>query len=573
MNRPRPSILQLFDPLSTRDAHSPDSDKENSFPDSDFFPQTHAQHTIPVRLTRRLVEVGDVTVDIEGDDKDGDEEDEEDENDTIGLYPPPSPRTPLGDVTFDRERTPMRCKTYRRKAKAGEMAVSNLAPDNYPFASVMNAVNASGATFSGSRATPSVVICPPEETYPSPNSDTDTLSTSLATLSLATPTGSLIADTTMAFPTPSEASTSFLIPVAQAPPASIASFNLDQSSSDLQTSFALHMNVNSDESFDLLNDQISFLGQSDEESFDMGRELGSISEQEEIDETGESLESLTKSKARPEPCLDAPSVDDTAPKSPSDSPPRPASPLVDLSVESLSTAHQHLCESSAIPTQPSSTPSLPPVVFVAPPARHHSPIPVLSTSLTEPPTLVPALKIVKRKRPGPTTVPKVAIVETAPLDSVGLPDPPAPSKCAAARIASPTIPVGRYVMEGPGPWRVPISSSDKEKVAATANHHKPVPGTALSGPRRVPLPTQAPIPSPVPVPAPAPVPTPVSVPAPAKGQAAQTVGALKRPLRVVPPNGSASGLPRAVSASRLPMPKSKIPPPTAGMGLPRRRVT
>jgi hypothetical protein len=43
-------------------------------------------------------------------------------------------------------------------------------------------------------------------------------------------------------------------------------------------------------------------------------------------------------------------------------------------------------------------------------------------------------------------------------------------------------------------------------------------------------------------------------------------------LRAVPPNGSASGLPRAVGASRLPMLKSKIPPPSAGTGLPRRKV-
>ncbi|KAJ7651695.1 hypothetical protein DFH06DRAFT_551407 [Mycena polygramma] len=546
MNRPRASILQLFDPLSARDAHSPDSDKENSFPDSDFFPQTYVQHASPVRLTRRLVEVGDVTVDNGGDEDGGEEEEEEveaDENDTIGLPPPASsPRTPLADVTFDRERTPMRSKMYRRKAAAGELASSQPAPEDYAFASVINAVNASGATF-GAQANPSVVVCPPEETEYSPASDT----TSVATLSLATPTGSLIADTTMAFPTPSEASTSFLAPAIQPAPVSMTSFNLDCSSADLQSSFALHMKMNSDESFDLLNDRISFLEQSDEESFDMGKELVSIVEQEE-----------TSATIGPEPSLAVPSAD-TTPPSPRGTPPRSESPLVECSQDSLPIVHQDLCAPSAISNQ-LSMPSLPPV-FVAPPATQCSPIPVLSTSLPEPPALIPALKIVKRKRPD-TAVPTVA-VETS-LDQTG---PPALDNCVVAPKASSTVPSkGRYVMEGPGPWRVPIAGSDKdkEKVGLVANHHKPVPATA-SGPRRVPLPTEAAAPVPAPVAAPAPALAPTKAPS----QVAQTTRALKRPLRVVAPNGSTSGLPRAVSASRLPMPKSKIPPPS---GLPRRRV-
>ncbi|KAJ7017479.1 hypothetical protein C8F04DRAFT_1279344 [Mycena alexandri] len=74
----------------------------------------------------------------------------------------------------------------------------------------------------------------------------------------------------MAFPTPSEASPLLLLPIMPPPiveSASTTSFNFDRSSADLQTSFALHMNMNSDDtSFDLLNDRISFLGLEVEET-------------------------------------------------------------------------------------------------------------------------------------------------------------------------------------------------------------------------------------------------------------------------------------------------------------------
>jgi hypothetical protein len=282
MNRPRPSVLQLFDPLSTRDVHSPDSDKENSLPD-DFFLQIHVKHPSPVRLTRRLVEVGDITVDDRADHSDSDGEggdEEEDEDDTIGPYPAPTPRTPLGEVTFDREVTPMRSKMYRRKANISPRVTSNPAPDDYAFASVINAVNASAF-----HAPPSVVISSPDESPSSSNGDSDILSTSIATLSLATPTGSLIADTTLAFPTPSEASTS-LLPIAQ-PPSSMTSCSEDYSSTDPHSSFALHMDTNPAEtSFDLLNDKISFLGHSDEESYYMEGGLVSILEEEDVTEAG-----------------------------------------------------------------------------------------------------------------------------------------------------------------------------------------------------------------------------------------------------------------------------------------------
>ncbi|KAJ6504367.1 hypothetical protein DFH09DRAFT_1289419 [Mycena vulgaris] len=547
MNRPRPSVLQLFDPLSTRDAHSPESDKENSLPDSDFFPhwQTHVKHLSPVRLTRRLVEVGDVTVDLDGvgdgdglQDGDGAEEDEDDENDTIGLPAPATPRTPLGDVTFDRERTPMRSKMYRRKPNVSPV-VPNPARDDCAFASVVDTTNASDATLDSNGA-PSVVIFSPDDSPSSSNGDA--LSTFLATPALVTPTGSLIADTTLAFPTPSEASTSLIVPNSQPSPLPSASFNPDRSSADLHSSFAWHMDMNSAESsFDLLNDKISFLGHSDEDSYYVEGGLGPVSEQE--DSNGSDAGSNTHAElgrvAAPDNSLS-----------------RSGSPLLhllEIPQEPINTADQHRPASPAIPLEPSTIPSVAPV-FVAPPTRQISPIP---TSLPEPPTLVPALKIVKRKAtPGSET----AVGTQSPADGAQSPEP-VPSR--ATRIASSSIPsVARSVTEGQGPWRVPISNSDKEKIAATARYHKPIPGTTVAGPRRVPV-VQAPAPA---------------QPAAKPSQVAQLTG-LKRPLRLIPPNGSTSGLPRAVggtssgSGSRLPMPKSRIA--TAGgtgIGLPRRRV-
>ncbi|KAJ7170130.1 hypothetical protein C8R46DRAFT_1217726 [Mycena filopes] len=282
MNRPRPSVLALFDPLTARDAHSPDSDKENTLPDSDFFAQTHVQYYSPVRLTRRLVEVGDVTVEV-GEDADEEEDEHAHEHD---------------------------------------------------------------ATFS---EPPSVVVCPPE--------DTDT--TIRAPLAIPKASGlychPLPRDPDgqphrrYDYGVPPHSIRGIALAASKSPPSSVFRFDPsdddavvrvdDRSSADLQTSFALHMNMNSDDtSFDLLTDRISFRGYADEESFDMGERLGAISEQE----------------------------DDEAP--------------------------------------PLSTSSVPPPVFVAPPSRQTPPLPVLSTRLPEPPALIPALKIVKRKHPDTAAV-------------------------------------------------------------------------------------------------------------------------------------------------------------------------
>ncbi|KAK7064013.1 J domain-containing protein [Favolaschia claudopus] len=544
MSRPRQSVLQLFDPLSTRDAPSPDSDKENSSPVAYLYPQYCIPHpNTVVRLTRRLVDIGETTILEEEEEQAVDEqgdvnEVDEHENDTVtGPNRPPSPRTPLADVTFDRERTPMRSKMYKRKAAPAEAVVPNAVAHV-----IHEAITEGDATL----AVPSVMISAPEENL---SGSTDSSSTSLATLPLATPTCSLLMDTAIALPTPSEASSSLLISMPPFSSQTAALVNLDYSSGDLQTSFALHMNMNAETSFDLLNDRISFLGLGDEASFDTGKDSGPVSQQEEID--GERLVFIDPLPGTPGPS-----------SSRSNSPPNPR-PVPNQSPDTAQPT-----DAPVTPVQPSvEQPSFPPV-FVAPAVRRISPVPVLSTSLPEPPALVPALKIVKRKRPGTTVAPQ-ATVRTSTVENhlSSRPGRVVATKEAATSVVPMKAPaLGRYVTEGPGPWRVPIVSSDEEKKAsAPVNSRKPVARSAPSGPRRVPLDSSTPSSSITPTAA---VPTAPK----AKALSSEPVTALKRPLRMVPPNAPASGLLRVASGSRLPMPKSKIPPPTAGTGLPRKRV-
>jgi hypothetical protein len=225
---------------------------------------------------------------------------------------------------------------------------------------------------------------------------------------------------------------------------------------------------------------------------------------------------------------------------------------------------QHPHASSPVPLGPSFIPPAAPV-FVAPPATQISAIPVLSTSLPDPPALVTALKIMKRKRPDPATASGTPGLPVEALDSVddGQSSSP-PTVVRTTPVASTIQSVGRFAAEGQGPMRVPNPSSDREKVGATGKYHKPI-GTTLAGPRRVPLPIQAP--------------AAAAPPAKAPSYGAQSTSGpgLKRPLRLVPPNGSASSVPRAVvgttkpSGSRLPMPKSKIAT-RVGTGIPRRMI-
>ena len=115
MNRPRHSVLALFDPLAApaTPARDLDSDKENSTPLSAFFTRqnTH-QSSTPVALPRkRLVDVGDATL---GDTSILDLLTEEREPDSTSVpcletpVPPFQPRTPLAELApRDTDPTPL----------------------------------------------------------------------------------------------------------------------------------------------------------------------------------------------------------------------------------------------------------------------------------------------------------------------------------------------------------------------------------------------------------------------------------------------------------------------------------
>ncbi|KAF7311139.1 J domain-containing protein [Mycena chlorophos] len=330
-NAPRPSILLQFDPLNTADGAS-EAD--------DLFP--HPRNPSPVRLTRRLVDVGDVTALL----------DCEDDND--------EPQDPV-------EHTP---KGHKQSCLLGEGTPRANATLSPPSLVVLGADDDNDTYMPISVATPSPYI--------------------------QTPSGSLITETILALPTPSPAP-SLLVPKV----------------SDPHASFVLHEDIEGgNNSFDLLNDKISFLGHVDDESFEMPRS-----------------EEDTKTQELAEP----------APQS---------APVAHPSV------------SSTIPREVTSGPH----ILATPPAA--------STILAAPPPLVPALKIVKRT---PSIVPATIRprVFTAP------PKVPSPAPVEASPKPA-TSPVGQFVVDGPGPRRVPNLNSH------TANNTKSdAAAKQLSGPRRV----------------------------------------------------------------------------------------
>ncbi|KAJ7293080.1 hypothetical protein C8J57DRAFT_1268067 [Mycena rebaudengoi] len=551
---PRPSVLELFDPLSGRDANSPESDKENSLPD--FFTQSCLKQQSPVRLTRRLVEVGDVTAEFdEGDSDEADEvEGGDDEDDTVGWYPPSTPRTPLADIAFDRELTPMRSKMYRRNAVASITAAPT-SPN-----SAINTADGSGGIPGSSHIAPSVIVCSPDESPTNSLGEADALSASLATLSLATPTGSLITDTTMAFPTPSEASYSLHVPTLQPHSTSTPQY-MDRSSVDLQSSFALHLH-SPEISFDLLNDRISFLGLG--ESFDMESGLESITEEEEVTANEPDflkLDNATNSHLFPANIAPA-EEQEILPNS------RPA--VSTHSEVSLETSSPVRTPSPLTPCV-SSPPTPPRAPVFVPELVPSQLLPSPPSSAPEPPPLVPALKIAKRKHLETTAIPNTLSTTHAkaqsllPSDPTPLPDAPVATRSGPVRIVPVATSVTSRMGTTDGPRRVPILSGEKEKPASSTGSQKPA--NTVSGPRRVPL-------CPASAPAPAPAPAPVPMKAPSQIPAAS---GLKRLSRLVPPSASISGLPRAIggtvssSSSRLPMPKAKATG-SGGTGLPRRRV-
>jgi hypothetical protein len=131
---PRNSILDLFDPLKTPSRPpSPDSDKENASPRdreptlTAYFNRTYSKQdtkaSLSPKLTRRLIDVGDATVDnissaVRKTWNGGDREVRLNDNEQLPQHEIrlPSPRTPLADIPP--EHCPQliaRQKVYRRE--------------------------------------------------------------------------------------------------------------------------------------------------------------------------------------------------------------------------------------------------------------------------------------------------------------------------------------------------------------------------------------------------------------------------------------------------------------------------
>ncbi|KAF7307193.1 J domain-containing protein [Mycena indigotica] len=222
-SRPRPSVLLLFDPLA-----NDNDDHELNF---DSFLQP-PRNPSPVRLTRRLVDVGDVTVQFDNSELLLEDEDECDEK------------------PEEIERTP---KAQQRQSTR-------------PTEGTPRAIPSIHATLS----------TPPSTALQVSEDDPQVLA-SFATPSafLATPCESLITDTVLALPTPSPAAPgTTLVPPKQ----------LDQ-----HGSFALHdhNDLDEDTSFDLLNDKIPFLGHADEDSFELDGPPATIKSPIEVEEEEE----------------------------------------------------------------------------------------------------------------------------------------------------------------------------------------------------------------------------------------------------------------------------------------------
>ncbi|KAF5384847.1 hypothetical protein D9615_001359 [Tricholomella constricta] len=492
--RPRDSILDLFDPLvspvPSHDAPDPDSDKENSNPPrhydcsmTDAFFRRTLKQPSPVVLKRRLIDIGDMTTEDPSMLSmliDEEELDDSmcDENDTMTLPPlpaatparvvlasaehatlsNPSPRTPLGEISLDRDITPIaRTKMYRRQAPStfsSSGSTIHQSPDNLSIASIANANNATAASLASPGPTNSSPKCHnliPEDHAPNtkPNdvetphitiSSTDELSSSLSTLHLDTPTGTPLEDTSHPFASPfsqsSEESQSYLHAGLRANSSSkTSSHHPNRRSMDLYSSFHIQLQ-SEDASFDLLNDKISFFtstigtdsflnSMEEDESFDMVVEeaklqkaIEKIQQVEAQEKAGKDMvmdteqqssmpnAEIANSTPSPPPATTPPKV--TFETSASLTPPRSLGSNPPESPSFVFGQGKHKAKASALSEEPIIAASDSVTATVCSPIPREQPVwstnvhtPAPSVRETAPPPPVPALRIVKRaKRAG-----------------------------------------------------------------------------------------------------------------------------------------------------------------------------
>lgn len=323
LQRPRLSVLTLFDPLSSS-SDSIDSDKENEGGDLSFLHLKQPYSPVQ-RLRRRLIDVGDATVE-EPDIRDLIQQEleaeinqsvplEDDENATLTFRDmakaatpkwsgkhaarkgtPDSlstPRTPLAEIVTRDEMTPIgRKKLFKRPVATVPEAIVVHKAENVPTVVVHDFDNTSrNPTFIPPISGADIET---RKKTTSPNS----MGISTATIELPMSSDPLLSDT----PTPFFLSTSSLEPnpPSRTPSPMLGSRlrpnahvrkSTDRQSVDLQASFQLNLTLET--TFDLLNDKISFLGsKSGLESF-LDHENASFSDDECLGTMSDAVSSET----------------------------------------------------------------------------------------------------------------------------------------------------------------------------------------------------------------------------------------------------------------------------------------
>ncbi|KAK0500591.1 hypothetical protein EDD18DRAFT_1459333 [Armillaria luteobubalina] len=286
MNRPRESLLTLFDPLfgsvsqrnggdSSVELDDYDSEKENNMPLGDvsmtsfFSGSLKKARPQPALLKRRLVDVGDVTVDNtllmnEVWEEMREDEESDDENSTailgpVGKTPRASssvnsvatprlnPRTPFAELRMEREVTPVahkRLLTRQKQLTNTPIACDSATQPQSSLSSLVDAVTSAGLSFAGSK--PAFSETWPDVVPVSPRMPVVAITSSLqaSPVNIPLPLSPIdISDLGAPIPRPRL-------------PAPIRAH--DRQSLDLQSSFQLQFD-SAESSFDLLTDKISFL--------------------------------------------------------------------------------------------------------------------------------------------------------------------------------------------------------------------------------------------------------------------------------------------------------------------------
>ncbi|KAL1739661.1 hypothetical protein HDZ31DRAFT_49006 [Schizophyllum fasciatum] len=627
-NRPRPSILEMFDPLARpstppRDGSASDSDKENSLPPnaelglSAIFGRTyklpHDSPTQPRQLKTRLVDVGDVTLDLSKvhvQDYDSDEEDhhlltmtmpEEDEEEALesdnenpeppAAVPtrhssPSTPRTPLGELQVDQETPVLRSKVFKRRV----LDFSPRTPQAFaksPLSSVIDDVNTSGRMFGSQNQNSPALGSPlpspklaPEIRVSTAESDSDN-----GVEADVEENENDVPEVQHAPPQPSLRPSPTLRPSARN---SFASNTSNRMSLDLQSSFQLHFE-SSDASFDLMNDKISFLHSTSKgESF-----LADLDESMEDDENvvPPTIPSPANCSSKLTP-LTSPSVKESFNEAPAT--PTSPTPFVAPSVEQeqppramLDNNAQVVAHVSAIvETSPPSavSPANPPPVFHPPvhapvftapaPAPAARPVvkPVVATpqipggrrTSMAPPALVPALRIVKRARKESRSS-ALSSMSSMKEESV-VSKETAPIKEAAAPASKPPRRSSVSTTQGPG-------TSGPRRLLGSDAAAPAVPTLKLggSGPKRIKMPAsttpaEAPVRPASRADAPGPIRAAPRTDAPVHGRSVARVSSAPAPAPAKEP--AARPAASRAASSRLPAPSSRIPSVGRSSGLP-----